>query len=114
MPYFSLIIHLIYQPRLFHRCTEETTVRGYTIPKDTHVIPHLDSVLRSEKIWGDPLNFRPERFIDNKGNLLNPEEFIPFLIGTVSLLLITLKQFQFVCFFSTNSKKYFQDAISFV
>ena len=68
-------------PRLFHRCTEETTVRGYTIPKDTHIMPHLDAVLLSEKIWGDPQNFRPDRFIDESGNLLNPEELIPFSLG---------------------------------
>ncbi|RUS76396.1 hypothetical protein EGW08_015847, partial [Elysia chlorotica] len=66
---------------LFHRCTEETTVRGYTIPKDTYIMPHLDSALLSEKIWGDPHNFRPERFIDGKGNLLNPEELVPFSMG---------------------------------
>ncbi|KAK3797172.1 hypothetical protein RRG08_015147 [Elysia crispata] len=66
---------------LFHRCTEETTLRGYTIPKDTLIMPHLDAVLLSEKIWGDPLNFRPERFIGPQGNLLNPEQLAPFSMG---------------------------------
>ena len=56
-------------------------MRGYTIPKDTFIMPHLDSALLSEKIWGDPHNFRPERFIDGKGNLMNPEELVPFSMG---------------------------------
>lgn len=44
-------------------------------------MPNLDSVLHDEKIWGDPQNFRPERFLDNKGNLLQREEFVPFSLG---------------------------------
>lgn len=66
---------------LFHRCNQETTLRGYTIPKDTHIMTHLDAVLHNEQTWGDPQNFRPERFIGPKGNLLNPEELAPFSIG---------------------------------
>ncbi|GFR80902.1 cytochrome P450 2U1, partial [Elysia marginata] len=66
---------------LFHRCNEDTRIGGYTIPKDTHVMTHLDAVLHSEDIWGDPQNFRPERFIGEQGNLLSPEELAPFSLG---------------------------------
>lgn len=66
---------------LFHTCIEETTVKGYTIPKDSLIMVHLDSVLLSDKLWGDPQKFRPERFIDEKGNLQNPEHLIAFSLG---------------------------------
>lgn len=60
-------------------------MRGYTIPKGTQIVPHLDSVLQDKKIWGDPEVFRPERFIDSAGNLIKFEEFIPFSLGGKSL-----------------------------
>ena len=65
-------------------------MRGYTIPKDTIILPHLDGVLLSEAVWGDPQVFRPERFIDNKGNLLNPDELVPFSMGVYFLCAIQL------------------------
>ncbi|XP_059157598.1 cytochrome P450 2U1-like [Physella acuta] len=66
---------------LIHVCNQDATVAGYTIPKGTQIIPNLDAVLMDEKIWGDPRNFRPERFLDEQGNIKNREEFIPFSIG---------------------------------
>ena len=59
-----------------------TTVGGFTIPKDSVIISSLDSVQMSETIWGDPAHFRPERFLDNHGNMKKQtEELIPFSIG---------------------------------
>ena len=45
------------------------------------ILPNLDSVLQDPEIWGDPENFRPERFIDPDGKVKRPEEFIPFGMG---------------------------------
>ncbi|BFZ07831.1 hypothetical protein BsWGS_10870 [Bradybaena similaris] len=56
-------------------------VRGFTFPKGSILWPVLDSVHYEKKIWGDPENFRPERFIDKNGALINREELIPFSIG---------------------------------
>ncbi|CAG5125150.1 unnamed protein product [Candidula unifasciata] len=62
-----------------HMCSEEATLRGYTIPKGTSIIPNLDSVLHDKATWGEDADcFRPERFIDKSGKLNVPEEFIPF------------------------------------
>ncbi|XP_005100937.1 cytochrome P450 2C15 [Aplysia californica] len=66
---------------LQHVCTKTTTVQGYTIPEGTTVIPNLDRVLWDEKTWGDPRNYRPERFLDGDRNLKNYEEFVPFSLG---------------------------------
>lgn len=56
-------------------------LNGYTFPKGSVILPNIDSVLHDKKIWGDPEKFRPERFLDTSGNLVHPEETIPFSIG---------------------------------
>ena len=64
-----------------HGLSRDVTFHGYTIPQDAIIIPHLSSVLQDPEIWGDPENFRPERFIGPDGKLARPEEFIPFGTG---------------------------------
>ena len=64
-----------------HGLPRDVTFRGYVIPKDAIVIPYLHSALHDPEVWGDPENFRPERFIGPDGKLTRPEEFIPFSIG---------------------------------
>ncbi|KAK3768854.1 hypothetical protein RRG08_053385 [Elysia crispata] len=63
-----------------HRCNRETTVAGYTIPKDVPVLLHLDSVMLDDKIWDNAKTFRPERFLKG-GKLACPEFFVAFGLG---------------------------------
>ncbi|CAG5115327.1 unnamed protein product [Candidula unifasciata] len=83
-----------------HVCSEEVTLRGYTVPKGTWIIPNLDSVHHDKATWGeDALNFRPERFIDNNGALANSEQFMPFGTGRRVCLgesLAKMELFQFL------------------
>ncbi|XP_072014928.1 cytochrome P450 2B4-like [Amphiura filiformis] len=65
----------------FHVAGDTTTFRGYTIPKNSVVISNLYAVMHSPEIWGDPEEFRPERFLDDKGNCQGTDEVIPFGIG---------------------------------
>ncbi|KAH9525299.1 Cytochrome P450 2E1 [Bulinus truncatus] len=68
---------------LYHSASRDIVFKDYLIPKGTIIIPSLDSVLHSEQIWGDPLYFRPERFLDATGEeLIEREELIPFSIGS--------------------------------
>lgn len=55
-----------------------TSLGGYTIPKNTTVLIGLRSVLMDKNHWGDPENFRPERFLDEKMKIINNEYLIPF------------------------------------
>ena len=41
----------------------------------------LWSLHRNVKHWGDPDVFRPERFINEKGEIIQDDWFIPFGIG---------------------------------
>ncbi|KAK0042304.1 cytochrome P450 18a1 [Biomphalaria pfeifferi] len=67
---------------LVRTCPRDVNIRGYTIPKGAYITPSLDSVLHDAKIWGnDVMSFRPERFIDQEGKLLTPEQFVPFALG---------------------------------
>ncbi len=49
---------------LFHQLLEDTDFHGYSLPKDMILIPNLYHIHHNKHIWGDPQNFRPERFIE--------------------------------------------------
>uniref|UniRef100_A0A5F8GFG9 Cytochrome P450 family 2 subfamily U member 1 n=1 Tax=Monodelphis domestica TaxID=13616 RepID=A0A5F8GFG9_MONDO len=61
--------------------SEKTTLQGYTIPKGTMIIANLWAIHRDPAIWENPKNFSPERFLDEEGQLIKREHFIPFGIG---------------------------------
>ena len=65
-----------------HRATEDVEFHGYRIPVDTLIIPNLYCAMKDEKVWGDPQNFRPDRFLSPDGSTFVPHEaFIPFSAG---------------------------------
>ncbi|NWS53693.1 CP2U1 protein, partial [Chunga burmeisteri] len=64
------------------RMASETAVlQGYTIPKGSVIVPNLWSVHRDPNIWEKPDEFRPSRFLDENGQLIKKEAFIPFGMG---------------------------------
>ena len=73
IPIVSLSIH--------HRATEDIKFNGFDIDKDTLIITNLYCAMQCEKIWGDPQNFRPERFISKDGTFVRHEALIPFGAG---------------------------------
>ncbi|KAM8803860.1 cytochrome P450 2U1 [Rhynchonycteris naso] len=64
-----------------HMTSQKTVLQGYTIPKGTLVLPNLWSVHRDPAIWEKPDDFNPTRFLDDQGQLIKKETFIPFGIG---------------------------------
>ncbi|XP_014283057.1 methyl farnesoate epoxidase [Halyomorpha halys] len=64
-----------------HRAKEDAEVLGYRIPKDSIVLANLYSLHMDKDYWGDPENFRPERFIDENGAIIQHDNFIPFGLG---------------------------------
>ncbi|KAL8615097.1 hypothetical protein ACOMHN_009173 [Nucella lapillus] len=66
---------------LLHCASSDVTFRDYVIPKGGIIMPCLEMVLTDPDVWGDPENFRPERFIGPDGQLMKPDEFIPFSMG---------------------------------
>ncbi|XP_041347842.1 cytochrome P450 2U1-like [Gigantopelta aegis] len=91
---------------LMHGVSKETTFKGYRIPKDALIVPNIDSVLSDTAIWGDPENFRPDRFLDENGRLTKPEEFIPFLLGPRNCLGESLARMELFLFVASMLQKF--------
>ncbi|XP_023163518.2 probable cytochrome P450 304a1 [Drosophila hydei] len=65
-----------------HKALEDTELMGYHIPKDTIVLPSLYAMHLDKRMWKDPENFRPERFLDDDGKLcLKKDVSLPFGAG---------------------------------
>lgn len=65
---------------IFHKTLKVTNIRGFTIPKDTLVITNLGGMHNDPDFWGDPEKFRPERFLNEDGQLCKDYTF-PFGFG---------------------------------
>ncbi|XP_076764369.1 putative cytochrome P450 303a1 [Xylocopa sonorina] len=86
MPYMNAIV--LESIRMFmgrtlnvpHRALRDTTILGYKIPKNTMLIVNFNRIVMDES-WDNPEDFRPERFIDESGNIVTPHKYIPFSIG---------------------------------
>lgn len=89
-----------------HLCNKTTILEGYTIPKGTIIMPNLDSVLSDQKVWGDPHNFRPERFLDNEGSLKSFKEFVPFSLGKRVCMGESLAKMELFLFISAICQHY--------
>lgn len=66
-----------------HVAMEDTTIAGYTIPKDSHVILSRMGLGRNLKIWNEPLEFQPERHLNTTNVVLGEPglRFISFSSG---------------------------------
>ncbi|XP_055850309.1 probable cytochrome P450 304a1 [Episyrphus balteatus] len=65
-----------------HVAMEDTEFFGYEIKKGTIMIPSLYAYHSDKRVWNDPENFRPERFLDENGKLcLKSDVSLPFGAG---------------------------------
>ncbi|XP_041852024.1 cytochrome P450 2D14-like [Melanotaenia boesemani] len=87
MPYMQAVIHEIQRIAntapliLIHCTTKDTELMGYSIPKGTVIIQNLTSVLSEEGQWKFPHEFNSENFLNEKGEFVKPEAFMPFSAG---------------------------------
>ncbi|XP_071398517.1 cytochrome P450 2F2-like [Centroberyx affinis] len=115
MPYMQAVIHEVQRIAntvplsVFHCTTKDTELMGYSIPRGTMIIPNLTSVLSEEGQWKYPHDFNPENFLNDQGEFVKPEAFMPFSAGPrmclgeglarmeLFLILVTLlRRFQFI------------------
>ena len=64
-----------------HGLTSDFEYKGFNIPKDALLIPNLYSVYFDGTIFPDPHTFKPERFLNEEGNLQNTEKVLAFSLG---------------------------------
>ncbi|KAM8952373.1 cytochrome P450 2K1-like isoform 2-T2 [Pelodytes ibericus] len=106
MPYTDAVIHEVQRfsnivsrgvPRA---TTRDITFRGYFLPKGTHVIPLLGSVLQDKEYFEKPDEFYPQHFLDSKGNFVKNEAFLPFAAGRRSCAGENLAKMELFMFFT--------------
>ena len=51
-----------------HSVTQDITFEGYLIPKNASLNFMVSQMNWNPKIWEDPMEFKPERFLNNNGN----------------------------------------------
>merc|ERR1719369_774097 len=52
-----------------HYLTKDTEINGYNFEKGTLFIANLSRILMDPEVFPSPKEFKPERFIDENGNL---------------------------------------------
>ncbi|XP_060722733.1 cytochrome P450 2J2-like [Tachysurus vachellii] len=87
MPYTEAVVHEIQRmgnivPLGFpKRACKDTVLGGFFIPKGTTVTTNLSSVLNDKNEWETPDKFNPGHFLDDQGQFLKKDAFLPFSAG---------------------------------
>ncbi|XP_075047316.1 cytochrome P450 2J2-like [Mixophyes fleayi] len=107
LPYTNAVIHEIQRfgnivaVGLARTCIKDVTISGYSLQKNTMVLPNLDSVLHDAQYWHTPNQFNPQHFLDNDGNFCVNEAFLPFSAGHRVCLGEQLARYELFIFFTT-------------
>nr|QBF58773.1 isoflavone synthase [Medicago truncatula] len=72
LPYIKAIVKEAFRlhpplPVVKRKCTQECEIDGYVVPEGALILFNVWAVGRDPKYWVKPLEFRPERFIENVG-----------------------------------------------
>ncbi|XP_054857069.1 cytochrome P450 2K6-like [Eublepharis macularius] len=117
LPYTDAVVHEVQRfanilPTSVTRCTTvDVTLGGYFIPKGTHIVPLVYSVLYDETQWEKPYQFYPEHFLDSEGKFVKRDAFIPFGAGRRICAGETLARMELFLFFVSLLQRFtFQPA----
>ncbi|XP_070574461.1 steroid 17-alpha-hydroxylase/17,20 lyase-like [Ptychodera flava] len=87
--------------------TCDTSVGGYQLKRGTWVWGNVWNIHMDPTAWSEPEQFRPERFLDEDGELIpKPNNFIPFGIGRRVCLGETLAMNEMLLFFVSLMQRY--------
>ncbi|KAL1130992.1 hypothetical protein AAG570_012233, partial [Ranatra chinensis] len=86
---------------LAHRAKYSSEVQGYIIPQGTLVLANLYSVHMDKDHWKDPEVFRPERFLNDDGKIVQDDWLLPFGTGKRRCMGETLARSSMYLFITT-------------
>ncbi|XP_037085040.1 cytochrome P450 2L1-like [Pollicipes pollicipes] len=66
---------------VMHQSMAPVDVGRYRLPAGVQVMANVHSAHRSERLFPEPLQFRPERFLDADGNFQPDKNVMPFSVG---------------------------------
>ena len=70
-----------------HYAMECGEVRGYTIPQGCNVVLAIYAINMDPKLWPEPHEFRPERWLDENGHCRNKNDnYIGFGVGKLQFV----------------------------
>ncbi|CAL8092016.1 unnamed protein product [Orchesella dallaii] len=86
---------------VYHKAIKDTEIGGYFVPNNSVVFFSIYDAHHDAGYWGDPNQFRPERFLDKSGTkLIRHEPLIPFSSGKRQCLGETLARDTLFLFFA--------------
>ena len=66
-----------------HHTSEDVRVENVTIPKNTVIMSLPWAIHMDPKVWKDPEEFCPGRFLNDEGKFCQSESFVPFQAGKI-------------------------------
>ncbi|KAG5228495.1 geraniol hydroxylase [Salix suchowensis] len=90
-------------PLLIPHCPSETcTIGGYSVPKGSRIFINVWAVHRDPSIWENPIEFKPERFLDSKFDYSGSDfNYFPFGSGRRICVGIAMAERMFLYFLAT-------------
>ncbi|KAJ7274074.1 cytochrome P450 [Mycena rebaudengoi] len=81
LPFVDAVIKEVYRfhpvvPLIIHSPLEDDIYRGFLIPKGSSVLVNVWGILHDESVFPHPDHFDPDRYMDNRVDVIDPRQFI--------------------------------------